>query len=167
MEEFEKYLNKIFRYLSFRPRSEKEVRDFLKGKKVPEDISDKVLTYLFDHHYINDEEFTKWWIEQRTKFRAKGQRLIIMELKQKGISQEIIDRVFDNQETLLRQGFGGQAGIKSQAELAKTIVEKKLPKYKGLSKHEIYQKLGSALARRGFDWDTIKQSIDEVLRRGV
>ena len=52
-------------------------------------------------------------------------------------------------------------------ELAKKIVSKKINKLRNAEKQEIYKKLGGMLARRGFDWETIKRAIDEILREDV
>lgn len=172
-ETFQSYLTKAIYFLKFRPRSEKEVRDNLhkkalknKTELLPETV-EKVITWLKEQHYLNDEEFVRWWIEQRTSFKPKGQRLIVMELRQKGVAQETIDAVFQNQESPLRQGYGEQTGARSELELAKELVIKKIDKYRGLPRQEVYQKLGAFLGRRGFDWETIKRSIDEILANRV
>ncbi|MBI2622882.1 MAG: RecX family transcriptional regulator [Candidatus Levybacteria bacterium] len=162
MGEFEKFYNKALRFLSYRPRSEKEIRDRLKLKvqsskfKVEENIIDKVIEKLKEQKFTNDEEFTRWWIEQRTNVQPRSMRLIKIELRQKGISNEIIESRIKNQES-----------GRDDAELVKKLIEKRLSKYKGLEKRELYQKLGRFLASKGFDWETIKKSIDEVVKKGV
>lgn len=162
MDQFEKYLNKALNFLSFRPRSEKEIRDKLLSKNAPTDIIERIITRLKEKKFLNDEEYARWFIEQRLRFRPKGLRIIKMELKQKGISQEIIEEAVSN----LSKDKEGEVP-NSDLESARTLVEKKLPRYKGLEKQVVYQKLGSFLARRGFNWDTIKKSIDEGLKTGV
>ena len=59
--------------------------------------------------------------------------------------------------------LAADSGIQSDLEMAKKLAEKKMPKYKDLPKQEIYQKLGGFLARKGFNWDTIKKAIDDAL----
>ena len=147
---YKKYLDTALHFLSFRPRSEKEVRDNLIKKKAPMEIIEQVITRLKVHRFVNDEEFVRWWIEQRSKFRPKGMRIIKLELK------HIIENAMVPQET-------DEPSSDNDLVMAKKIVEKKLPKYKGMEKREIYQKLGAYLARKGFDWDTIKKVIDDVL----
>ena len=153
MELFDKFYNKALRFLSYRPRSEKEIKDYFFRKKVPQEIISKVIIKLKEQKFINDEEFTKWWIEQRTTVAPRSMRVIKMELKRKGIDDQIIS----NFKFL----------ISNDLELAKKLIEKKLPRYKSLSKQELYQKLSRFLSSKGFDWDTIKQSIDEVIKKGV
>lgn len=150
MDTFERYFNAALRFLSFRPRSEKEVRDNLRKKKVDPQVTEKIITKLKEKNFLNDSDFAKWWIEQRTQVNPKSIRVIRLELKQKGISQDLIE-----------------SGIRDDKAIAKDLVKKRIARYKGLSKHELYQKLGGFLARRGFDYDTIKKSIDEVIKNDV
>ena len=54
----------------------------------------------------------------------------------------------------------------SDLEKAKQIAEKKLRTLRTLPKREQYQKLGAFLSRRGFDYETIRRAIDDILERG-
>lgn len=188
MGDFEKFYNSALRFLSYRPRSEKEIRDYLKrhsGKDSErkrggrlqnflatekngrdsghgqndeiEYVIEKVISKIKEQKFVNDEEFAKWWIEQRTQFKPRSLRLIKVELRQKGISNEIIESGIMNYES----------GTRNDSKSALNLIEKRIARYKNLPKQEIYQKLGRFLASKGFDWDTIKQSIDEVLDKGV
>ena len=148
-----KYLNIALRFLFFFSRSEKEVRDNLLKKNAPYEIIEQIISWLLDHKFIDDEEFARRFIEQRIKLRPRGMRVIKMELRQKGISQEIIEEITAKNE--------GEED--NELAMAKRIVEKKIIKYKGLEKRDIYQKLGSHLASKGFNWDIIKQSIDSCI----
>ena len=161
MDDFEKFYNSALRFLSYRPRSEKEVRDRLNIKYQSFDklrtniknltlVIDKVIQKLKEQKFINDEEFAKWWIESRLRFRPRSINLIKKELLQKGIERDIID---------------GQ--ISNDLQQAKKLIEKRIERFRNLTKQEIYQKLGRYLASKGFDWETIKQSIDEVILKGV
>jgi regulatory protein len=160
MDEFEKYLNKALHFLSFRPRSEKEVRDSLIKKKAPQEIVERIINSLKEQKFINDEEFASWFIENRLRFRPKSLRIIKLELKQKGIEMDMID------SAVLEIQNNDVADVKvNDLDSAKKLVTKRINKYKGQDKQIIYQKLGAYLARRGFNWDTIKKSIDSELSR--
>jgi regulatory protein len=162
MDEFEKYLNKALHFLSFRPRSEKEVRDSLLKKDAPEEIIERVIARLKEHKFVRDEDFAKWFIENRLRFRPKSINIIKLELKQKGIERDIID------SAILEIQNSDVVDVEvNDLDSAKKLVAKRIEKYQGQDKQVIYQKLGSYLARRGFNWDTIKKSIDDILRDGV
>ncbi len=154
-EDFTINLNRTLRFLSFRPRSEKEIQDYLKKKQVDEITSQEIIDKLKEHKFLNDEEFAKWWIEQRTLVKPRAWRIIKIELKQKGISNEILDSVISN--------FKFQ--ISNDEEMAMQLAQKRLSRYKNLAKQEVYQKLGRYLASKGFSWETVKKSIDEVFSK--
>ncbi len=157
MGAFEKYYNLSLRFLSYRPRCEKEVRDNLRKKKADPTVIDKIINKLKEQNFINDKEFVAWWIEQRTIVRPKSMRVVMLELKQKGIDQELIELVMQQKDFV----------VPSDTEQAKKLIEKKIVRYKTLPKQQLYQKLGGFLARKGFDWETIKKSIDEELTKEV
>jgi regulatory protein len=151
------YYNLALRFLSYRTRTEKEIREKLKIKQASSEIIEKVVAKLKDKRFINDEEFARQWMENRNRFKPRSLRLIKLELKQKGISDEIIETVTQDSEV----------SINNDLEQAKRLVEKRIEIKKGLSRQEIYQKLGRFLASKGFNWDTIKKAIDGVLDKGV
>ena len=91
--EFLKVYDRVLKFFSFRPRSEKELKDWFKRKQVGEETQEMILQKMKQLGYLNDEEFAQWWIEQRTTFRPAGTRLLAMELRQKGVSKEIVSHV--------------------------------------------------------------------------
>lgn len=154
MDDFEKFYIKAAHFLKFRPRSEKEVRDKLKEKKAPPEIIERIIATLTEQKFLNDREFARLWVRQRISLKPRSKRIIVLELRQKGVDKEVINDV------LLDPGEDQEVDDLAQA---KKLVSSKIHKYKGFQRQEVYQKLGGFLARRGFDWDTIRQSIDEVL----
>jgi regulatory protein len=153
--DFEKFYNKALKFLSYRPRSEEEVIKKLKSKKAPEEVIKKVIKKLKEYKFLDDLEFIKWWIDSRLKFKPRSLRLIERELLQKGIkAEDVKDQIVKIKNMDL------------DVESARKLVEKKISKYGNLSRQEIYQKLGRFLASKGFNWDTIKRSIDEILKKG-
>jgi len=153
MDDFEKYYKASIRFLSFRPRSEKEVRDYLTKKQCDDLTAKRITDSLKRDKFVNDEEFIKWWVEQRTILKPKAARVIKFELKQKGISRELIDSFFDNSDD-----------SPSDLDSALRLAEKKLGTIHDQSdKFKVKEKLGRYLASKGFDWDTIKTAIDQSL----
>lgn len=146
----EKFYNLALRFLSYRPRSEQEIRNKLKEKKVDQEIINKIIEKLKKYNFINDLEFAKKWIESRLRFKPRSLRLIKLELKQKGIDPEAIDKMINDKGLMI-----------NDLESAKKLVEKKM----GRSRNKFGmtpEKLGRFLAAKGFNWDTIKKSIDPV-----
>lgn len=149
--ELDQILAKVYKFLSYRPRTEKEISDYLTKKEAGPLLTDLVIKTLKKQKYLDDREFARWWIEQRTRFRPRGKRVLRAELFKKGISQEIIEEALDLDFSTL-----------SSKELALKAIEKKLPAYKKLGWQESRRKVGAFLARRGFDWETIKTILEEM-----
>lgn len=163
LDQIERLFNKALKFLSYRPRSEKEIRDHLlrKGRLIgiekSEDEKEQyeksvnlVIKKLKGIGQINDNEFANWWVEQRKKFKMRGNRLIKMELLQKGVDKELID------EKLNRENKD------EDLSLAEKVALKKVASYKRLDKNEFRIKMGQFLARRGFEWGVIKKVVDTL-----
>ncbi len=151
MDEFEKFYNKALRFLSFRPRSEYEVTQNLSRKNASENIISKVVSRLKENNFINDEEFIKWWIEQRIRFRPRSLKLIKIELRQKGIDKELIEETISHLPSAI-----------DDLESAKELIDKRLPRYKNLSQEEKFQKIARFLSSKGFSYDIIKEIFKNI-----
>lgn len=148
-----KLLDKAVNFLSYRPRSEKEVADYLiktiskaenikwhEAKESP--LSDLIVEKLKKYGLIDDASFTIWWVNSRSKSRPKGRNLIEMELKRKGISSELIQKHLPD---------------KAQTDilLALEVLRKKERVLSKLKMPELKRKAFNYLSNRGFDYDTI------------
>lgn len=158
---YESLLRSAYRFLSFRPRSEKELSDFLQNKlvkwKVAGQISvKKTIERLRELGYVDDRKFVLWWIEQRSTFRPKGKRVVKMELLKKGISREIIEDVLSK---------AGNESPFDELMLAQKAVGKKLVIWTKLPLIEQKKKVYTFLAQRGFTTDIIQKLIDVRLKK--
>ena len=162
-DQVERLLNKSLKFLSFRPRSEKEIRDHLlwKGKLKDIDKSDsekaeyeksieRVISKLKKIGQVDDKGFAKWWVEQRQSFKQIGVRAIKVELFQKGIDKDTVSELLDESDE------------SKEVELAVKASSKKIQSYKKLEPQEFRIKMGQYLARRGFGWNTIKKVVDTL-----
>jgi len=155
--------DRALRFLSFRPRSEKEVLDYLSEKIRTKKVSKgqaiakakKIILRLKSLGLIDDREFTRWWLEQRQTFRPKGKLALRQELRQKGIDDSLISRLLDSLIT-----------PEVELETAKKLARKRLKVIKSLPFLEQKRKLVQFLGSRGFSYPTIKLALDEVFKRG-
>lgn len=147
---FERYYNLSLRYLSYRPRSEKELIDYLKKKKVSEKNIREIIQRLRELNFINDLEFAKFWIEQRMRIKPKALKVVKYELLSKGIKREIIDEIIE--ET--------GKGKEDDFENAKKLADKKLARLVNLPPEKRKEKIMGFLQRRGFDFEIIKKVVD-------
>lgn len=154
---YEKLMRASLRFISYRPRSEKEVRDFLHKKLTlwktyaGPGMVEKIVERMRSLGYVDDEKFAAWWVDQRRTFKLKGKQFIDRELQGKGVSKNIIEQVL--------------AGTSLELELAKQAIQKKLSLWSVLSPMDEKQKIYRYLASRGFDQEAIAGVIDEVLKK--
>jgi regulatory protein len=150
MDRFEKYLGLTYRFLTIRNRSVKEVYDYLTKKKADPEVIQKIIGTLTEQKFLNDENFARSWIASRARFRPRGKQLLKIELQQKGIAKDIIEKVLSEK----------QEDLPDELTQAKELIKRKMERFKDLSRQEIYQKVGAFLARRGFSWSIAKKAID-------
>jgi len=161
-EDVTKHFDATLNYLSYRPRSQKEVEDYLikrisKKENIKfsqakdSDIISEIVGKLKKYKYLNDIEFSKWWISSRSNSRPRGIIVIKSELIQKGINREIIEELLP--------------GMKSQKSIALKAIEKKLNRWEKLSEVEFKKRVYSFLSMRGFDYDTIKEIVAQIRKK--
>src|SRR5436190_15557447 len=95
-EAYQQALQQAFSYLSYRQRSQQELRRYLAQKGHAPETIEATLSKLADYHYVDDQVFAQSWVENRQKFRPRGARLLRAELRQKGIDQETADQAIDD-----------------------------------------------------------------------
>jgi regulatory protein len=66
---------KALRHLSYRPRSEAEVRQKLDTSGYTEAVIETVITRLLENKLIHDPQFAQMWIENRSTFRPRSRRV--------------------------------------------------------------------------------------------
>jgi regulatory protein len=158
-ETFQKLKDYAFRLISIRPRSVVELKNKLKTyslkKNISPDFVEIILKDLIDRKYLDDMSFAAWWKEQRELHNPKSQLVIKLELKNKGITPDIIQSLFM---------VNKQENRETEYKKACQIAEKKMRLYKNFDPQTIKKKLTNALFQRGFDWDTISRVIDCVAK---
>ncbi len=140
--EFGKLYQRVLEWVLMRPRSEKEVQDYL-GRKVYEKKLDKkyiadVIEKLKNKKYLDDETFAKYYVENRFIKKGISRKRLTMELAKKGVSKEIIGNVLDERN--------------DEEEVLK-IIAKKRTKYDD-------EKLIMYLCRQGFSYDLVRQLME-------
>lgn len=134
-----KLYDRVLSYLAIRPRSEKEIRDYLWRKEIVDEQADSVVSRLYEEKYLDDDDFARRWVEYRNATKPSSKRKLQMELRKKGIAALIID-------TILAEDDG-------ELERLNMIIEKKRSRYNDKQKFMAY------LASQGFNYDMIKQAL--------
>jgi len=143
----ERAYHRALNYLSYRPRSEAEVRRNLIKHDTPEDCIEETLERLRYLDLVSDRQFAETWVENRSTFRPRGRRALYSELRAKGIHNEIIDEVLQNLD---------------EDDLAYRAAQKKIRQYRSLAWPEFKKKMLGFLARRGFNYGVAAPAIEKT-----
>jgi regulatory protein len=140
---------RALKFLSYRARSEAEVRSKLTRLGFPQKNILSTLARLRSLNLLNDEIFARNWAWSRAERRGYGPLKVAGELRQKGISQQLVRQV-------LRETFG-QQGVK---ERAKSLLEKKF-RDQDLNDRRVLRRAADFLQRRGYHDDVIAELLRE------
>ena len=137
--------DKALTHLSATRKTERQIRTFLSGKGYLAAVIDHVIDKLRSYNFLNDEEYAENYVEFAS--RKKGCRLIKMELRGKGLSEEAIE--------------GALSGLDSESELqtAKEILQKYM-RGKTVDTATM-QKACKYLIGKGFAYDIAKEALSE------
>ena len=145
-----------YRFISYKPRTLKEVSDKLKAKGFQSDLVSKVVEELKNYGFINDLEYARNFVLNRSRSKTLGELALRRELLSKGISSEIVDEVLSERENLI-----------DEFEIALDLAQGKLKQIKSLKKRkrgrdEYKRRIYEFLLRRGFKFETINRVMREI-----
>lgn len=148
-----KAYTRALEYALMRPHSSKEMRDYLYRKTrdgrtktgevkkgLPVSITTRVFDRLTEKGYIDDEKFTRYWVENRNLMKGASQRKLTAELRAKGVASSIIESQLS------------ESSRSDEDELKKVIAKKQ-------SRYADEQKFMQYLVRQGFSYDEVKRAL--------
>jgi regulatory protein len=146
-DNFQRCLNAALHYLSYRPRSESELRERLYRRNFDEESIGRVVARLEELGLVNDMEFAQFWQDNRQAFSPRSSSLTRLELRRKGVAEEVISQVV----TPASDGEGAY-----RAALGKA---RRLP----VSDYQSFRRrLGEYLRRRGFSYGVINNTVQQL-----
>jgi regulatory protein len=143
----ERAIQQALLFLSYRSRSESEIRQNLVKHKIPENVIEQTLQRLRQDGLANDDQFAQAWVENRSTFRPRSSRMMAMELRQKGLNDEAVSSALK--------------AIDDEA-LAYEAAQKKVPRLVDLEWIDFRKKLSDFLARRGFSYSVIVPTVTRL-----
>lgn len=149
LDEGSRAVDAAVQFIAYRPRSEQEVRDRLHRRGFADEAIEEAIERVTYWGYLDDRKFAEQWIENRVRHRPRGSRLLRQELIQHGVDREIADKALEAIEVDEHQGA---------LELARKRA-RQLTKHDPATRH---RRLSDYLARRGFDWSTIRDVLREL-----
>lgn len=157
-DELKQYLNenifyeayyKALNYIKFRMRSTNEIEKYL-AKEFNKDLIEKIILNLTKEGYLNDDYFTKCYINDSINLKNIGPNKIIHELEKLGIDKSIIDKnikVFTSSK---------------EEEKIKKIIDKKVKTNKNKSVYNLKNNIKLNLINQGFNVEIIDKNINNI-----
>lgn len=142
-------LDSAYYYLSYRPRSEAEIRQWLHKRGFTDEITEKAIAKLKQQNLSDDLAFAQFWKENRLSFKPKSKRLIEKELREKKVASEIIEQVTEDID---------------DEELAYKLGASRMPALAHLDYPDFYRRLANYLAYRGFTYQVIRYTVARLWR---
>lgn len=138
-------LNKAVGYISKYLKTKREIKDYLLRKGYSEEVAWYCIDKLKEYGYVNDQEYSKRFIESNSK--NQGKRLLEYKLMMKGVKKEDIGAAYENTEI-------------DAKENAKAIAEKHL-KNKEITSENL-AKTYRYLIGKGFSYEEASYAIDQM-----
>jgi regulatory protein len=146
-DNYQRCLNAALQFLSVRPRSQSETSQRLAKRGFSQPEIELTIEKLKNLNLLNDTAFAEYWKENRTAFRPRSQRVLKLELRQKGVESEVVNAAVS------------QIDEAANAYRAAAIKARTLP----TADYQVFRKrLGGFLLRRGFGYGVIKNTVKQM-----
>ena len=129
IKEYDRQKTKVFKYITYKKRTEQEVRTKFKSEIKPEMLDD-IIEYLKEEHYLDDEEFIVKQVREYINLKTLSIKEIKFKLYSKGIDKRLIEKYVDEHKEELQ-------------EYEKKCIEKIKNRRKGQDEQKIRQYLYS------------------------
>ena len=137
-------LDLAYRYLSYRPRSEAEVRQYLRRRSFGGEMLERAIAELKGQNLVDDLAFAEFWKNNRLSFKPRSSRLIKKELRDKGVAGEIIGEVtreIDDEDNAYKLGRRRMS----------SLARRDYPDFQ--------RRLSNYLGYRGFSYGVIRKTV--------
>lgn len=141
----DKAYNQALGQVARRPRSEWEMREYLRRKEYDPELVQQIVDRLYEGNWLSDLEFARRWVENRRLLKSTSKRRLQQELKAKRVSDQVIDEVLREDET------------DDRSVLADLVARKRTQ-----SRYQDPQKLMAYLMRQGYNYGDVKDAMADM-----
>jgi regulatory protein len=142
--------------LTTQPRSRAELVDLLAKRHVPDDVARRVLDRLEEVGLVDDAAFARAWVESRQAGRGLARRVLVQELRRKGVDDEVARGALDEIDPA------------AEEQAARALVRRRMRSMRSISPEARVRRLISMLARKGYSGNVVFRVVrDEVEASGV
>lgn len=144
----EQVLNKLTTICARGEHCQQEMLDKMRRWEIEEDVQARVMEYLLKEKFIDEERYTRMFVEEKIKFNKWGRKKLEQALYMKRIPRSIYAPILD------------EVDEDNYEEILRPLLEAKRKSVTGKSEYEIRGKLIRFALSRGFDMDTILSVLD-------
>lgn len=145
-------LTAALRLLSYRSRSEAELRDRLCRRGTPPALVVETLSRLRQRGLVDDAAFARAWVDGRQRSGPRGKRLLARELRAKGVAQATARAALEGVDE-------DEAAVRAATRRAQAL--------RGLPYGDFQRRLGGFLRRRGFGYETAQVAVRHLWQRAA
>jgi regulatory protein len=141
-----------YRYLSYRPRSEFEMRVWLGRKGHGSRTIENTLSALRAKGLLDDLAFARFWRESRESSSPRSRAALRSELRRKGIDPDVVAEALD--------------GVDEEAA-AYRAAQKKAARLATVDHDDFRTRLSAVLRRRGFSYEVTEHTVNRLWQESV
>lgn len=141
---------KLVNYCVYQDRCHAEVEQKMREFLLIDEAKDEIILYLLKENYLNEERFTRSYIRGKFYIKHWGRNKIKMHLKQKQISEKLINSCFD------------EIDEEDYVKMIRKIYEDYYSRQKGTQEYQKKSKTIKYLMSRGFEYEKINDTFDET-----
>lgn len=143
--------NIVLRQLTMSPKSRQQLRQKLRQRNCPDDVAEAVLDRMSEVGLVDDEKYAEAYVRSKQTTRGLSARALAHELRTKGVDR-------DTAETVL-----AEIRPVEEEERARSLVDARLPRLRGLDRQVVIRRLAGMLARKGYPSGLSLQVIREAI----
>lgn len=151
-DNYMKCKSKALKHIERSYKTEKQIYDYLLGKEFDEKTISRVMSFMYQYSFIDDEKYAQMYFKDRIK--KEGMNKIKFDLKKKGIQDNIIESIICESNNKESEGLitNGEKKIKLLLNNEKDIMN-------------IKRKLYDHLVRKGYAIYNVKSCVNTLIEK--
>ena len=127
LKEFDEQKTKVFKYITYKKRTEQEVRNKFKGQ-IEEEILEEIIDYLKEAKYLDDYEFIEKQVKEYMNLKTMSITEMKYKLLTKGLDKKLIEKYIDKHYEELKE-YEQKCIEKIKNKKAGTMEEQEIQQY--------------------------------------
>ena len=142
-------LDSALRLLSYKQRTESELRDSLMQKRLRPEIVAETISRLRTAGLLDDAQFARSWVDSRNQRAPRSRRLAAAELRARGVTRGVVEDV---------------TATIDERDAAYRAAERRALSLAALPYVEFRRRIGGLLLRRGFNYEIVRETVQKLWR---